>query len=74
MRETEAAARTIGVALLPLATRDPDDLEGVFEAAVRERVDAVIVFTHGFAVLNRAGIIEQGGDEACPRCMVGVSS
>ena len=42
MRETEAAARTIGVALRPMATRDPDDLEGVFEAAVRERVDAVM--------------------------------
>jgi len=66
MRETEAAARTIGVALRPMATRDPDDLEGVFEAAVRERVDAVIVFTHGFAVLNRARIIEHAARRGLP--------
>jgi putative ABC transport system substrate-binding protein len=66
MRETEAAARTIGVALLPLATRDPKDLEMLFEMAVRERVDAVTVFTHGFAVLNRARIIEQAAQRRLP--------
>jgi putative ABC transport system substrate-binding protein len=66
MRETEAAARTIGVALWPMATRNPDDLKGVFEAADRERVDAVIVFTHGFAVLNRARIIEQAARRGLP--------
>jgi ABC-type uncharacterized transport system substrate-binding protein len=66
MRETEAAARTIGVALVPLATRDPENLEMLFEAAVRERVDAVTVFTHGFAVLNRARIIEQAARQRLP--------
>jgi ABC-type uncharacterized transport system substrate-binding protein len=35
MRETEAAARTIGVALVPLATRDPENLEMLFEAGHR---------------------------------------
>src|SRR5207247_1760171 len=66
MRETEAAARTIGVALQPLATHDPDDLEAVFETAVRERVDAMIVFAHGFAVLNRARIIDQAARRRLP--------
>jgi putative tryptophan/tyrosine transport system substrate-binding protein len=66
MRETETAARTIGVALQPLATRDADDLEAVFEAAVRERVQAMIVFSHGFAVLNRARIIEQAARRRLP--------
>lgn len=59
MRETAAAARAIGVALQPLAARNPDDLEGAFETAVRERAGGLIVFTHGFAVLNRAQIIER---------------
>jgi putative tryptophan/tyrosine transport system substrate-binding protein len=40
--------------------------EGVFQAAVRERVDAVIVFTHGFAVLNRARIIEHAARRGLP--------
>jgi putative tryptophan/tyrosine transport system substrate-binding protein len=67
MRETEAAARTIGVALLPLpTTNDPANLEMLFEAATRERVDAVTVFTHGFAVLNRARIIEQAARRRLP--------
>ncbi len=58
MRETEAAARTIGVALQPLTTRHPDDLQVAFEAAAREGSGGLIVFTHGFAVLNRSRIIE----------------
>jgi putative tryptophan/tyrosine transport system substrate-binding protein len=58
MQETQAAARTLGVTLQPLETRHPDELEQAFTAAVRERADALLVFTHGFAVLNRARIME----------------
>jgi putative ABC transport system substrate-binding protein len=66
MRETEAAARTIGVSLRPLAAEHPDELESVFEAAGREQADAVIVFTHGFAVLNRGRIIELAARQRLP--------
>jgi putative ABC transport system substrate-binding protein len=66
MRETEAAARTIGVTLQPLAVAGPDDLNGAFEAAVREQTDALIVFTHGFAVLNRKLIVEQATAQRLP--------
>ena len=52
MQETEAAASMLGVTLQPLAARHPDDLEQAFTVAVRERADALLVFTHGFAVLN----------------------
>ena len=58
MRETEAAARAIGVTLLPLAAAHSDELEGAFAAARHERAGGLIVFTHGFAALNRARIIE----------------
>ena len=66
MRETEAAARTIGVKLQPLAVAGPDELNEVFKAAVREQADALIVFTHGFAVLNRKRIVEQATAERLP--------
>src|SRR4029077_12229736 len=56
MQETEAAARALGVTLLSLAVRHPDYLEEAFTAATHERADALLVFTHGFAVLNRARI------------------
>jgi putative ABC transport system substrate-binding protein len=65
-RETEAAARTIGVTLIPLAARYPGELEAVFEVAARERVGAVVVFTHGFAVLNRGRIIELAARQRLP--------
>ena len=58
MRETEAAARALGVTLLSLAVRHPEDLEQAFTAATtHERADALLVFTHGFAALNRARIM-----------------
>jgi putative tryptophan/tyrosine transport system substrate-binding protein len=66
MRETEAAARAIGVTLQPLAARDPDELNERFEAAVREHADALIVFTHGFAVLNRRRIVELAAQQRLP--------
>ena len=66
LRETEAAARTIGVTLQRLEGRQADDLERLFAAAARERADAVIVFTHGFAVLNRGRIIELAARHGLP--------
>ena len=66
MRETETAAKAIGVALHRLAAQRPDDLDDCFETAVRERADAIIVFTHGFAVLNRRRIIEQAARRKIP--------
>jgi putative tryptophan/tyrosine transport system substrate-binding protein len=66
MRETEATARTIGVRLQPLVVRHPDDLAQAFTTAVHERADAVLVFTHGFAALNRRRIIELAARERLP--------
>ena len=66
MQETEAAATMLGVTLQPLAAGHPDDLEPVFAAAKSERVDALVVFTHGFAVLNRARIMELAARHRLP--------
>src|SRR5437016_1282227 len=57
MRETEAAARGIGVALHPLAVGSPEDLNGRFAAAVREQADALIVFTHGSGVVSSGTLL-----------------
>ena len=42
MRETEAAARTLGVTLQPLAVRHAGELEQAFTAAVSERAEALL--------------------------------
>ena len=66
LRETEAAARTIGVTLQPLEGRRSGDLDGLFAAAARQRADALLVFAHGFAALNRGRIIELAARHRLP--------
>jgi putative tryptophan/tyrosine transport system substrate-binding protein len=66
MEQTEAAARTLGVTLQPLAVRYPRDLEEAFALAARNRADGLLSFTHGFAVLNRARIIELAAQQRVP--------
>ena len=66
LRETEAAARTINVPLQLLQVRHPDDLEPLFVAATREGADAVLVFAHSFAFLNRDRIIELAARRRLP--------
>jgi ABC-type uncharacterized transport system, periplasmic component len=66
MKATEAAAQTLGVRLLPLTARRSEDITQVFVQAAGERVAGVIVFTHGFAVLNRGRIIELAARERLP--------
>jgi putative ABC transport system substrate-binding protein len=66
LKETEAAARSIGVTLVPVTARQPDDLDEAFAAASREHVDGMILFTHGFVELNRDRIIEQAARHRLP--------
>lgn len=66
LEETEEAARSLGVTLKPVAARHPDDLEQAFADAERGRVEGLLVFTHGFAVLNSARIIETAARKRLP--------
>jgi ABC-type uncharacterized transport system substrate-binding protein len=66
MQQTKTAAAALVTRLQPLATRHPNDLPRAFAEAVREKADALIVFTHGFAVLNSATIIELAGRNRVP--------
>jgi ABC-type uncharacterized transport system substrate-binding protein len=66
MQQTKTAAGALVTRLQPLAARHPNDLQRAFAEAVRERADALIVFTHGFAVLNSATIIELAGRNRVP--------
>jgi ABC-type uncharacterized transport system substrate-binding protein len=43
-KETEAAARTLGVQLQPVEARGPEQLEGAFSRMAAGRVDAILVF------------------------------
>jgi ABC-type uncharacterized transport system substrate-binding protein len=65
LRETEAAARALGVTLRPQQVREPGDLERVF-ATARQQADAMIVFAHSLAVQNRRRIIELAARHGLP--------
>jgi len=43
LKETQAAAQSLGVRLLSLEVRNPDELASAFESAARERVGALMV-------------------------------
>jgi putative ABC transport system substrate-binding protein len=66
LEETEAAARSLGVMLKPVAARHPDDLEQAFADAEHSQVEGMLVFTHGFAVLNSAGLIGMAARQRLP--------
>jgi putative ABC transport system substrate-binding protein len=66
LEETAAAARSLGVTLLPVAARRADELEQAFAGAERGGVEGLLVLTHGFAVLNRARIMELSARQRLP--------
>jgi putative ABC transport system substrate-binding protein len=63
---TEAAARTLGITLVAIAAQTVHELDQAFETALAERVDGLLVFTHGFAVLYRARIMELAARHRLP--------
>jgi putative tryptophan/tyrosine transport system substrate-binding protein len=66
LEETEAAARNLGVMLKPVAVQHPDELGDAFANAGRTQVEGLLVFTHGFAVLNSARIIALAARQRLP--------
>ena len=58
MDESKAVARGLGIHILSLAARGPSDFEGVFQAAAREHVEAVVVVSSRQMTLQRARILD----------------
>ena len=66
MRDTEAAARTLGVSLVPLDARSGEDLEQVFARAAAASADTLITFAHGFAFVHRRRIAALAAQHRLP--------
>ncbi len=58
LRETQAAARILGVQLQTLEVRRSDDFERAFAAIARERGGAVVILPDGFTVAHQDQIAE----------------
>ncbi len=71
VRETELAARTLGVQLQSLEVRGPDDFETAFQAATRGHAGALITVDDPLTVNQRARIVDFAGKSRLP-AMYGV--
>jgi putative ABC transport system substrate-binding protein len=66
LRETQAAARILGVTLQPLEVRRSDDFERAFAAIARERAGAVVVLPDSLTVFHRDQIAELAARHRLP--------
>jgi putative ABC transport system substrate-binding protein len=66
LKESEVAARALRIQLLPLDVRRADDFEGAFPAALRARVDALIVFADALLLTHRARIADFAAKNRLP--------
>jgi putative tryptophan/tyrosine transport system substrate-binding protein len=66
MRETEAAARSLGLQLQLLEVRDVDDFERVFQAAIKDRAGALITLDDAFVFTHRTRIVKLAAKSRLP--------
>jgi putative tryptophan/tyrosine transport system substrate-binding protein len=65
-RDTEAAARRLGIHVQSLEVRRPEEFDGAFEAATRARPEALMVVSSRFMNLNRSRVLEFVGKQRVP--------
>src|SRR5258707_7458479 len=65
-QETEAAARTLGVALQPLNIRGPDDFEAAFAAATQGNAQALIALDDALTMTHRPRIVALAASSRLP--------
>ena len=73
LRETEVAAQTLGVTLLPVEASNVDALNQAFSSAVAGGADTLLTFPHVFAFFHRHESPSLRPSTACPRCTAGAS-
>jgi putative ABC transport system substrate-binding protein len=66
LRETEAAARALGLQLHAVEVRSPADLDRAFEAIARTRPSALITLADGMLVDNRTRIVAFAAQSRLP--------
>jgi putative tryptophan/tyrosine transport system substrate-binding protein len=65
-RNTEATARRLGIHIQSLEVRRPGDFEGAFQAAMRERAEALVVASSRFMNSNRRRVEEFASRQRIP--------
>ena len=65
-KETQAAGRTLGIEVQSLEVRAPDDFDGAFEAARRQRPDALITVEDPLTVTYRQRVADFTAEQQLP--------
>ena len=72
-KETEVAARAMGVTLVRVEVRAPEELDIAFARMKNERAAALVVFSHTFTFTHRGRIVELAARHRLP-AMYGFAS
>ena len=72
-KETEAAASTMGLTLVRVEVRAPEEFEAAFARMKKERAKALVVFSHTFTQTHRERIVELAARHRLP-AMYGFAS
>jgi len=68
VREIDAAGQGLGLTLVPIVARGPDDLAGAFAAAARGRAEALLVEPSGTALFTDASFSSPQRSSDCRLC------
>jgi putative ABC transport system substrate-binding protein len=66
VREIDAAGQGLGLTLVPIVARGPEDFAGAFAAAAHGRAEALLVATGGPAFVHRRLIVEYAAKQRLP--------
>ena len=65
-RAAAAAATTLGVAVVPLGVREPDDFASAFSAMDRDKPDGIMMVTDILTILNRKRVFDYAAAHRLP--------
>jgi putative ABC transport system substrate-binding protein len=65
-RDIQVAARRLGVQIQSLEVRRPEEFDGAFQAATRERAETLMVVTSRLMNINRARILDFASKQRIP--------
>jgi hypothetical protein len=65
-QRSDAAARTLGISILPFGVREPEDIDRAFEGTAGDKPDAVLVIAEALTVPTVAASTISLPRTACP--------
>src|SRR6202035_1723336 len=65
-RASETGAQALGITVLPVGVREPEDFAQAFAAMERDKPDAILLVTDSLTILNRKRVFEFAATHRLP--------